>query len=106
MKPNAMDRFINAIELVAAAFVGLVAADVFISVLLRYFFSIDIPDSYNFGQLLLHTLEKRRLRLNSFFNQKAGSLSAITKNSGRYKLIDFLLSRRRNFYCYHVIILG
>ena len=56
MKPNAMDRFINAIELVAAAFVGLVAADVFISVMLRYFFSIDIPDSYNFGQLLLGIL--------------------------------------------------
>jgi TRAP-type transport system small permease protein len=56
MKPNAMDRFINGIELVAAAFVGLVAADVFISVLLRYFFSIDIPDSYNFGQLLLGIL--------------------------------------------------
>ena len=56
MQPNAMDRFINAIELVAAVFVGLVAADVFISVLLRYFFSIDIPDSYNFGQLLLGIL--------------------------------------------------
>jgi TRAP-type transport system small permease protein len=56
MQPNAMDRFINAIELVAAAFVGLVAADVFIAVLLRYFFSIDIPDSYNFGQLLLGIL--------------------------------------------------
>src|SRR4030095_6046003 len=56
MQPNAMDRFINAIELVAAAFVGLVAADVFISVLLRYFFSIDIPDSYNFGQVMLRVL--------------------------------------------------
>jgi TRAP-type C4-dicarboxylate transport system permease small subunit len=56
MQPNAMDRFINAIELVAAVFVGLVAADVFIAVLLRYFFSIDIPDSYNFGQLLLGIL--------------------------------------------------
>ena len=56
MQPNAMDRFINAIELVAAGFVGLVAVDVFISVLLRYFFSIDIPDSYNFGQLLLGIL--------------------------------------------------
>jgi TRAP-type C4-dicarboxylate transport system permease small subunit len=56
MKPSIMDRFINAIELVAAVFVGLVAADVFISVLLRYFFSIDIPDSYNFGQLLLGIL--------------------------------------------------
>ena len=51
-----MDRFINAIELVAAGFVGLVAVDVFISVLLRYFFSIDIPDGYNFGQLLLGIL--------------------------------------------------
>src|SRR6185436_2451792 len=40
----------------AAAFVGLVAADVFVSVLLRYFLSIDIPDSYNFGQLLLGIL--------------------------------------------------
>ncbi|HJZ45241.1 MAG TPA: TRAP transporter small permease [Hyphomicrobiaceae bacterium] len=56
MKPNGMDRFINSIELVAAAFVGLVAADVFISVMLRYFFSIEIPDSYNFGQLLLGIL--------------------------------------------------
>jgi TRAP-type transport system small permease protein len=56
MQPNAMDRFINAIELVAAGFVGLVAVDVFISVLLRYFFSIDIPDGYNFGQLLLGIL--------------------------------------------------
>src|SRR6185503_13018007 len=56
MKPNAMDRFINAIELVAAFFVGIVAADVFISVLLRYFFSIELPDSYNFGQLLLGIL--------------------------------------------------
>src|SRR4026209_1155902 len=56
MQPNAMDRFINAIELVAAAFVGLVAAAVFISVLMRHFFSIDIPDSYNFDQLLLGIL--------------------------------------------------
>ena len=44
------------IELIAAIFVGIVAADVFISVLLRYFFSIDIPDSYDFGQLLLGIL--------------------------------------------------
>ncbi len=56
MKPSAMDRFINGIELVAAVFVGIVCADVFVSVLLRYFFSIDIPDSYNFGQLLLGIL--------------------------------------------------
>jgi TRAP-type C4-dicarboxylate transport system permease small subunit len=51
-----MDRFIDAIELVAAAFVGIVAADVFISVLLRKFFSVSIPDSYDFGRLLLGIL--------------------------------------------------
>src|SRR6202035_1111835 len=51
-----MDRFIDTIELIAAGFVGLVAADIFISVLLRYFFSTSIPDSYNFGQLLLGIL--------------------------------------------------
>ena len=53
---NRMDRFIDAIEWVAAIFVGLVAADIFLSVLLRYFFSTSIPDSYNFGQLLLGIL--------------------------------------------------
>lgn len=51
-----MDRFIDGIELIAASFVGIVAADVFISVLLRKFFSVQIPDSYNFGQLLLGIL--------------------------------------------------
>jgi len=51
-----MDRFIDAIELVAATFVGLVAADIFISVLLRYFFSVSIPDSYDFGRMLLAIL--------------------------------------------------
>src|SRR5689334_24605508 len=51
-----MDRFIDGIELIAAFFVGIVAADIFISVLLRYFFSIQIPDAYNFGQLLLGIL--------------------------------------------------
>jgi TRAP-type C4-dicarboxylate transport system permease small subunit len=51
-----MDRFIDAIEWLAAAFVGLVAADIFISVLLRYFFSVSIPDSYDFGKLLLGIL--------------------------------------------------
>ena len=51
-----MDRFIDSIELVAAAFVGLVAADTFIAVMLRYFFSTSIPDSYDFGRLLLGIL--------------------------------------------------
>jgi TRAP-type transport system small permease protein len=51
-----MDRFIDGIELMAAIFVGLVAADIFISVMLRYFFSVQIPDSYDFGRLLLGIL--------------------------------------------------
>lgn len=53
---NPMDRFINGIELIAAFFVGIVAADIFISVLLRYFFSYQIPDAYDFGRLLLGIL--------------------------------------------------
>ena len=53
---NRMDRFIDGIEWIAAIFVGVVAADVFISVLLRYFFSISIPDSYDFGKMLLGIL--------------------------------------------------
>jgi TRAP-type C4-dicarboxylate transport system permease small subunit len=53
---NSMDRFIAGIELIAAVFVGLVAADIFISVLLRYFFSVSIPDGYDFGRLLLGIL--------------------------------------------------
>jgi TRAP-type C4-dicarboxylate transport system permease small subunit len=53
---NAMDRFIDSIELVAAAFVGIVAADIFIAVLLRYFFNVQIPDSYDFGRLMLGIL--------------------------------------------------
>src|SRR6201996_1818855 len=53
---NRMDRFIDSIEWIAAIFVGIVAADVFISVLLRYFFSISIPDSYDFGKMLLGIL--------------------------------------------------
>src|SRR5262245_17656557 len=53
---NAMDKFIAAIEWIAAFFVGLVAADTFVSVLLRYFFNIQIPDAYDFGRLLLGIL--------------------------------------------------
>jgi len=50
------DRFIDTIELIAAFFVGIVAADIFISVLLRYFFSVQIPDAYDFGRFLLGIL--------------------------------------------------
>jgi TRAP-type C4-dicarboxylate transport system permease small subunit len=53
---NPTDRFIDSIEIVAAIFVGVVAADVFLSVLLRYFFNVSIPDSYDFGRLLLGIL--------------------------------------------------
>ena len=55
-KRSAMDRFIDGIELVAAFFVGIVATDIFVSVLLRYFFSLQIPDAYDFGRLLLGIL--------------------------------------------------
>src|SRR6201997_568584 len=51
-----MDRFIDGIELVAAFFVGIVAADVFITVLLRSTFNWSIPDSYDFGRMLLGIL--------------------------------------------------
>ena len=53
---NGMDKFIDSIELVAAVFVGIVAADIFISVLLRACCRIQIPDSYDFGRLLLGIL--------------------------------------------------
>ena len=53
---NTMDRIIGVIEGIAALFVGLVAADIFLSVLLRRFFNLQIPDSYDFGRLLLGIL--------------------------------------------------
>src|SRR5258708_36700914 len=56
VRRNGMDRFIDGIELLAAAFVGIVAADIFISVLLRYLFNFSIPDSYDFGKQLLGIL--------------------------------------------------
>src|SRR4249919_359457 len=56
LRRSRMDRFIDGIELIAALFVGIVAADIFSSVLLRYFFSVQIPDSYDFGRLLLGIL--------------------------------------------------
>ncbi|MFI5034211.1 MAG: TRAP transporter small permease [Reyranellales bacterium] len=56
MKRGVMDRIIDTIEAVAALFVGLVAADIFISVVLRRFFSLQIPDAYDFGSMLLGIL--------------------------------------------------
>ena len=60
---NRMDRFIDGIELAAAAFIGIVAVDIFVSVLLRYLFSTSIPDSYDFGRLLLGIEGSARQRL-------------------------------------------
>lgn len=51
-----MDRFIDTIELIAAIFVGLVAANIFLSVLLRYFFAVSIPDAYDLGKNMLGIL--------------------------------------------------
>ena len=56
MKRIYMDRFIDSIEWVAAAFVGIVAANIFIAVLLRNLFSYSIPDSYDIGRLMLGIL--------------------------------------------------
>jgi TRAP-type transport system small permease protein len=56
MPRSYMDRFIDAIELVAAIFVGIVAADVFITVVLRSTFNWSIPDSYDVGRMLLGIL--------------------------------------------------
>lgn len=51
-----MDRVIAAIEWTAAVFVGLVALNIFVSVLLRKFFDTAIPDAYDFGSLMLGVL--------------------------------------------------
>lgn len=53
---RAMDRFIDSIEWVAAAFVGLVALNTFIAVFMRKFFAVTIPDYYDFGRLMLGVL--------------------------------------------------
>jgi TRAP-type C4-dicarboxylate transport system permease small subunit len=55
-RKNAMDRFIDAIEWVAAFFVGIVALNTFAAVFMRKFFAVTIPDYYNVGQFLLGIL--------------------------------------------------
>ena len=55
-KKNFADSFINTIEWLAAIFVGLVALNIFINVLLRKFFSTSIPDYYDFGRMFLGIL--------------------------------------------------
>ena len=56
MKRSSMDRFIDAIEWIAAGFVGIVAANIFVAVLLRNLFNYSIPDSFDIGRLMLGIL--------------------------------------------------
>src|SRR3979409_2241050 len=56
VRKNFMDRFIDSIEWIAAFFVGVVALNTFTAVFMRKFFSVTIPDYYNFGQFLLGIL--------------------------------------------------
>jgi TRAP-type C4-dicarboxylate transport system permease small subunit len=56
MNRASMDRFIDTIEWIAAGFVGIVAANIFISVLLRNIFNYSIPDSFDIGRMLLGIL--------------------------------------------------
>src|ERR1700739_2382886 len=56
MKRAWMDRFIDGIEWIAAGFVGIVALDIFISVLLRNTLNYSIPDSFDIGRMLLGIL--------------------------------------------------
>ncbi|WP_141679181.1 TRAP transporter small permease, partial [Acinetobacter baumannii] len=56
MKRSWMDRVIDSIEWIAAAFVGIVALDIFLSVLLRNTLNYSIPDSFDIGRMLLGLL--------------------------------------------------
>jgi TRAP-type C4-dicarboxylate transport system permease small subunit len=56
MTRHFMDRFIDMIEWIAAGFVGFVALDIFVSMLLRNLFNYAIPDSFDIGRMLLGIL--------------------------------------------------
>jgi len=56
MKRDVMDRFIDTIEWIAAGFVGIVAANIFLAVLLRNMLNYAIPDSFDIGRMLLGIL--------------------------------------------------
>ena len=56
MKRDVMDRFIDTIEWIAAGFVGIVAANIFVAVLLRNMLNYSIPDSFDVGRMLLGIL--------------------------------------------------
>ena len=56
MTRHFMDRFIDTIEWIAAGFVGIVAVNIFVAVLLRNLFNYSIPDSFDIGRMLLGIL--------------------------------------------------
>jgi TRAP-type C4-dicarboxylate transport system permease small subunit len=56
MNRASMDRFIDTIEWIAAGFVGLVAANIFLAVILRNTLNYAIPDSFDIGRMLLGIL--------------------------------------------------
>jgi TRAP-type transport system small permease protein len=56
MKKTIADRLIASIEWLAAIFVGIVALNIFVAVVLRKFFATSIPDAYDFGRMLLGIL--------------------------------------------------
>ena len=60
MNRASMDRFIDTIEWIAAGFVGIVALDVFVSVLLRNTLNYSIPDSFDIGRMLLGRVVGRK----------------------------------------------
>ena len=56
MKRAVMDRFIDTIEWIAAGFVGIVALNIFLAVILRNTLNYAIPDSFDIGRMLLGIL--------------------------------------------------
>src|SRR5437879_12047344 len=56
MNRASMDRFIDTIEWIAAGFVGIVALNIFVAVILRNTMNYAIPDSFDIGRMLLGIL--------------------------------------------------
>src|SRR6188472_2913596 len=56
MNRASMDRFIDTIEWIAAGFVGIVALNIFIAVILRNTMNYAIPDTFDIGRMLLGIL--------------------------------------------------
>ena len=56
VRKHPFDRIIDTIEWTAALFVGVVALNIFVAVVLRKFFSTAIPDNFDIGRMLLGIL--------------------------------------------------